>query len=58
MSVALEKARILEEIRTYEKIIDLGNTEIFINYCNEIWYWNEISIDEAFALSMIMNLSL
>ena len=34
------------------KIIDLGNNEIFINYCNDLWDRNEIVIDNMFAFSV------
>ncbi|OMO58409.1 hypothetical protein CCACVL1_25460 [Corchorus capsularis] len=42
----------LEVAQTYEKITNPGNTEISMNYCNEIWDRNEIIINDAFALSV------
>ena len=39
-------------VETYEKINDLGNTEILINYCNDLWNRNDIIIDDMFAFSM------
>ena len=34
------------------KIIYLGNNEISINYCNDLWDRNEIVIDNMFAFSV------
>ena len=34
------------------KIMDPGNNEIFINYCNDLWDQNEIVIDNMFAFSI------
>ena len=41
-----------EDVETHEKIIDPGNTEILINYCNDIWNRNDIIIDDMFAFSV------
>ena len=35
--ITLEETQIPEVIQTHEKIIDLGSTNIFINYCKENW---------------------
>ena len=32
--------------------MDLQNNEIFINYYNDLWDWNEIVIDDIFAFSV------
>ena len=42
----------LEVVETHEKINDLGNTEISINYYNDLWNQNEIIIDDMFAFSV------
>ena len=39
-------------VETHEKINDLGNTEISINYCNDLWNRNDIIIDDMFAFSV------
>ena len=36
-------------VETHEKINDLENTKISINYCNDLWNRNDIIIDDAFA---------
>ena len=33
--------------------MDLGNNEIFINYCNDLWDRNEIIVDNIFAFSVV-----
>ena len=42
----------LEVVETHEKINDPENTEISINYCNDLWNQNEIIIDDMFAFSV------
>ena len=39
-------------VENHEKINDLENTEILINYCNDLWNRNEIIIDDMFAFSV------
>ena len=41
-----------EMVETHEKINDLENTEISINYCNDLWNRNDIIIDDMFAFSV------
>ena len=41
-----------EVVETHEKINDPGNTEISINYCNDLWNRNDIIIDDMFAFSV------
>ena len=41
-----------EIVETHEKINDLENTKISINYCNDLWNRNEIIIDDMFAFSV------
>ena len=49
---ALKKKIIPEVVETHEKINDPGNTEILINYCNDLWNQNDIIIDDMFAFSV------
>ena len=49
---ALREETTLEMVETHEKINDLGNTEISINYCNDLWNRNDIIIDDMFAFLM------
>ena len=39
-------------VETHEKINDPENTEILINYYNDLWNRNEIIIDDMFASSV------
>ena len=39
-------------VETNEKINDLENTKISINYYNDLWNRNEIIIDDMFAFSV------
>ena len=47
--LALREEITLEVVKTHEKINDLRNTKISINYCNDLWNRNEIIIDNMFA---------
>ena len=49
---ALRKEITPEVVETHEKINDPGNTEISINYCNDLWNRNDIIIDDMFAFSV------
>ncbi|XWS73451.1 hypothetical protein CRYUN_Cryun02cG0130100 [Craigia yunnanensis] len=41
-----------EVVETHEKINDPGNTEISINYCNDLWNRNDIIIDDMLVFSV------
>ena len=49
---ALREETTPEVVKTHEKINDLGNTEISINYCNDLCNRNDIIIDDMFAFSV------
>ena len=52
-SILLPSEQSMNETTPEEvKIIDPGNNEIFINYCNDLWDRNEIFIDNMFAFSV------
>ena len=46
----------LKVVEIHEKINDLGNTKISINYCNDLWNRNKIIINDMFTFSVAMRL--